>query len=85
MTGFHQSERWGVCWRSDNQLDGRTRHLIWNGVGPHLFRTRREALAYIRAHYGYLARHPDLRREPHGWKMPVPVRVIVTLDFVEPK
>lgn len=40
-----------------------------------LFRTRTEARAYIRTKYGYLRERKDLQREPHGWMMPVPVKL----------
>ena len=42
-----------------------------------LFRTRQEAIAYIRKHYGYIRK--DLRAYPHGNLMPVPVKVHVQL------
>lgn len=71
--------RWGVEWRSDNRLDGRTRHFMWDGVVPLLFRTRREARDHIRKEWGYIGDRPDLRREPHGWKMPHAVRVVISL------
>ena len=75
--------RWAVEWRSDNRLDGRTRHFMWDGVVPFLFRTRREAREHITERYGYIKDRPDLRREPCGWKMPRPVRILVSLDYVE--
>lgn len=69
---------WGLLWRSENRADGKSEHLICNCL-PVLFSTRREALAYIKEHYGYIATRPDLRREPHGWKMPLPVRVTIAV------
>lgn len=71
--------RWGILWRSDNALDGKRHHLMWNGVQPFLYRTKREAAAAIRERFGYIADRPDLCREPHGWRMPIPVRVRVEL------
>lgn len=71
---------WAVQWRSDNALDGRSRHIIW-ADGPQamrLFRTRRECRAYIEQRFGYIRTRPDLRAEPHGWRMPIPV--LVTLE-----
>lgn len=47
---------------------------------PLLFRTRSTARAWIEEHYGYIARRPDLRKEPHGWRTPQAVRVIVTIS-----
>lgn len=54
------------------------------GAVPTLtFRTRRAAAAFIKDRYGYIAERADLRREPHGWKMPVPVRVRITVELVQ--
>ncbi len=68
---------WGALWRSCNFLDGEQSHIINKGCLPVLFRTRREARKFIDAEYGYIRTRPDLREEPHGWKVPVPVRVEV--------
>lgn len=73
--------RWAIQWRSDSRLDGKVSHIMWDGVYPYLFRTRREARALIQEKWGYIKRRPDLRREPHGWKMPRPVRVTVTMQL----
>ncbi len=70
---------WAVRWRSRNTLDGETRHLLHaNGV-PALFKTRRKAREYAAAQYGYIKTQADLRREPHGWRMPQPVKVKLVL------
>lgn len=71
--------RWAVKHRSENKLDGVTEYIEWNGVVPRLFETRREARAYIWQEYGYINTRPDLRAEPHGWRMPRVVRVAVIL------
>jgi hypothetical protein len=68
--------RWSVLWRSRNQLDGDTQRLM-HGV---VFNTRREARAYVSQKYGYIRHRPDLRRDPHGWRMPKVVRVIITME-----
>lgn len=47
-------------------------------VSP-LFETKRGCQLYIKEKYGYLARRPDLRKEPHCWRMPKPVSVTVTV------
>jgi len=60
--------RWSVQWQG--RLQGE------NGQLP-LFRTKRECLAFIRERYGYIRRRPDLRRPPHNWRMPKPVRVTI--------
>lgn len=65
---------WGILWRSQNRLDGKTERLV-GGVPPVVFQYKREAASYIKEHYGYIANRADLRVEPHGWRMPKPVRV----------
>lgn len=47
------------------------------------FRTKREAAAFIKQQFGYIAKRPDLRTEPHGWKMPRPVRVRITVEQIK--
>lgn len=53
--------------------------FLWDRGYPLLFTTRSEARRYICERYGYIKTRPDLQAEPHGWKMPVPVRVAVEL------
>jgi len=45
-----------------------------------LFTSRAAARAWIKAKHGYIAKRPDLRREPFGWFMPRPVRVTVSVQ-----
>lgn len=72
-------QAWAVQWHSDNQLDGCSRHLVWDPWDRfRLFPTRREARAYIEAKFGYIRERPDLQREPHGWHVPQAVRVKVS-------
>lgn len=66
---------WAALWRSKNRIDGTREHLIYEDLLPVLFRSRKEARVYINREYGYIARRPDLRAEPHGWRLPIPVRV----------
>ena len=68
---------WGLKWRSVNRLDGKTEYIMFNDRLPLLFVTRREARAYARQKYGYIRDRLDLRREPCGWRMPRPVKVVV--------
>ena len=70
---------WGALWRSDNKLDGKRQHLINDLCLPVLFRTRREAREWIETRYGYIRKRDDLRMEPHGWQMPIAIRVKVLL------
>ena len=71
--------RWGALWYSRSKLSGETQYFMWDGMRPALFRTRREAREWIAQEYGYIAKRPDLRQEPHGWHVPSAVRVVVTL------
>lgn len=74
------SNLWGVLWRSENRLEGKTYHLEFNMVQvPAIFKTRKLARKYIDDHYGYIRNRPDLRREPFGWKMPIAVKVKVEI------
>lgn len=76
MNTVRPVRRWGLLWRQNNRLDGETQHILCNG-SPLLFRTRAEARTFAERNYGYVRNRPDLQREPHGWKMPLPVRVKV--------
>ncbi len=67
--------RWGVLFRSDCKLDGKREHLMFENNLPALFVTRKQAREWITKNYGYIRTRPDLRAEPHGWKIPIPVRV----------
>lgn len=74
---------WAAKWRSQCLLDGKEEYLIGAGhIPPLLFKTREDCRAHIRIKYGYIATRADLRREPHGWKMPVPIKVTVKIEEV---
>jgi len=66
---------WAAQWRSKNKLDGETTHIIKVNLIPALFKTKRECLAFIKEKYGYIAMRKDLRIDPHGWKVPIPIKV----------
>jgi hypothetical protein len=68
---------WSALWRSENKLDGKREHLLFENYFPVMFRTRKQAREYINARYGYIKERKDLQQEPHGWKMPTPVRIKV--------
>jgi hypothetical protein len=68
---------WGVKWRSDNKLDGKQEYLLSYDCLPLLFLTRDDAREYIWEKYNYIKTRKDLQEEPHGWKMPIPVKVKV--------
>jgi len=72
---------WGVMWRNKKPWadeDGEHRYLMMMDGAPVLFRTRKVAVLWIREKFGYIAKRPDLRAWPHGWRMPLPVRVSVS-------
>ena len=67
---------WGVLWRSKNKLDGEDKHLMFFGSRiPALFHSRQEARDWINDSFGYIRNRPDLKAEPHGWRLPIPIRV----------
>lgn len=83
---------WAAKSDETNRLDGRKVRLRirwWNapkqvhGQPFMLFHTRRECRAWITEEFGYIRRRPDLQAEPHGWRVPKPVRVTVTVTEVK--
>lgn len=73
-----RAERWMVKWRStDDSIDGA--HVFLRGGVDMTFKTRRACVEWIKAHYGYLSKRSDLSGPPHGWRMPVPVRVSIII------
>jgi hypothetical protein len=77
----HTSTAWAAEWHSHNKLDGDQRWLMCKPVPPYvmLWKTRRECAAWIHETHGYIASRHDLRVEPHGWRMPRPVKVDVRI------
>ena len=72
------SRLWGALWYSKNNIDGTTKHLINEDFKPVLFKTRKECREWIFKRYGYIKTRKDLRSEPHGWRLPIPIKVKVT-------
>lgn len=70
---------WAAQWYSHNRLDGVARHILYENWLPALFLTRRECRAWIKEKYGYIKGREDLRREPHGWRLPRAVRIELVL------
>lgn len=72
----HERKAWAILWRSNNRLEGKNSHLIcrWD-TGVPTYSTRKEARSVIEQDWGYIRNRPDLRAEPHGWKMPIAVKV----------
>lgn len=72
--------RWGAEWYSRNRLEGVSRYLLWKGPNePAIFATRSDARAWVAERYGYIRHRPDLREEPHGWRVPRAIRVVVDI------
>ena len=72
--------KWGVLQRrSDKCIDGPSERIMtvlpWSFWGPVVFQTRREAREWIKQHFGYVAKRNDLRESPHGWLVPIPVKI----------
>lgn len=71
---------WGIKKRSRNRLDGYREWLAYGGdCTPIIFSTKYEADRFIKMKYSEMYKRPDLRAEPHGWLMPVPCKVEVTI------
>lgn len=80
---------WAIQHRHRNRLDG---YREWYegaasvekptplaGYLTKVFKTRREANEYIQQQYAYIRTRKDLRSEPHGWRMPRAVKVVVEI------
>ena len=68
---------WAAQWHSKNKLDGERTHILCEDYLPKLFHRRKECREWIKSEYGYIANRPDLKTEPHGWRMPQAVKVEV--------
>jgi hypothetical protein len=70
---------WAAEWYSKNHIDGVSKHILFNPETclPALFRTRQQARDFITQNYGFIRDREDLRKEPHGWRVPSAVKVIV--------
>ncbi len=74
---------WALLWRqTEDSLDGAHERILFFSYEPHrgLFQTRKEAREYANKNYGYIARRPDLRRAPHGWRSLAVIRVKVSVE-----
>ena len=68
---------WAAEWYSNSKKEGEKRHLIYYDGIVLLFKSKKKCQDYIKERWGYIATRKDLRSEPHGWRMPQPVRVTV--------
>lgn len=97
MTSARETTAWRVMGRRSKEcLDGEGEYLmgIFNfghdippfmavGYRTAVFRTRAEARKHIEEKFGYMRDRLDLKQAPHGWRMPIPVRIKVSVT-VEP-
>ncbi|MFH2141393.1 MAG: hypothetical protein ABIJ97_03145 [Bacteroidota bacterium] len=70
---------WCTLNRSKNKLDGYREHIEMESCKPVLFHTKKEALKHIKENYQEYKRN-DLRAEPHGWLMPIPIKIKLTIE-----
>jgi hypothetical protein len=85
---------WAILWRNKAQADKIPvfvgRHFFGAlecpeylaGYAQLAFGTRAQARAFIAEKFSYIRSRPDLQRLPHGWKMPVAVKVNVSLRMI---
>lgn len=76
---------WAIKWSTNSPLDGKREFFVggariarpseFRGCTTILFATKSEAVKFIRAEYGYIAKRKDLR-----WRMPKAVRVTVSIE-----
>ena len=76
---------WAILHHTTNQLDGDRQWL--EGIPDRttctrLFHSRSAARRYVADYYSCIANRPDLRAEPHGWRMPKVVPVVVEVRVV---
>ena len=73
--------KWAIQKRSQCRLDGYREFLDHEPIRglPIVFRTRSQAREYLEERYASWRNRPDLKREPHGWKMPRVVKVKITV------
>ena len=82
--------RWAIFKPTDPKKNvfGESGSIPWQENGdvnrPELFYYKKDCQAVIDQRYGYLKNRgrPDLRAAPHGWLMPRPIRVRVTIEAV---
>ena len=74
-----KNEIWGAQWNSKNLLDGERSYLLHENLLPVMFKTKYKCNEWIKNKYGYIAKRKDLRAEPHGWRMPKPVKLDIKI------
>lgn len=80
---------WAAVSYEHNTLDGdrvRPRLFWWrspkveHGKVLMMFETRRACRAWIKEEFSYIGKRPDLRKEPHCWRVPKTVKVTVAVS-----
>lgn len=66
---------WAAQWHSRNKTEGDKKHICYENCMPVIFRTRAEARKWIELRYGFIKTRPDLKQEPHGWRLPRAIKV----------
>lgn len=66
---------WLPRWKGNRLTPDR----LMAGRAGKVFDTKRECKAFIDETWGYIKTRPDLRRAPHFWRLPKPVRVRVVV------
>ncbi len=83
---------WAIQWRQENKLEGKISYLLGryyarshnnDGSNTLIFRTRKNARTFIEKRFGYIKNRPNLKIEPHGWKMPRVVKINIHFKILE--
>lgn len=79
---FCTEKRWAIQFRSKNSLDGYRSHLVRENGQVLLFNTRSQARDFVNKNYGYIKDRNDLKKEPHGWKIPRVVKIVIDYSIL---
>ncbi len=71
--------KWGIEWNS--KVEGKS--ILWKGLTPYVFATKKKATNFIRKRWGYIATRKDLRGPPHYWRMPQAVKVRIKVEKIK--
>ena len=84
MKNLGSMVRWIVLFRCRNKREGYHQSIVYRDGRFAMFTTRSKARAFARRELGYISRRADLRREPHGWLVPLVVRATITARRMTP-
>jgi len=73
---------WGVLWIQKGSIDGDCESLVYKDCKPVMFSTKRECKKFIDETYKFITARKDLRRYPHGWRLPKPVKLRINYQRV---